>query len=133
MLDKLQITWFNGGKKFMATLDINQLIQESVTKSMGSSPSDKATITDAFLNSIVEEVKKSETPITLRILQEAFADVFKSEDNVNLLKQKLTDSEVQIEGFNFESSDLSDNPFSTAIGLIASGVGAKKYLTSSGK
>lgn len=117
----------------MATLDINQLIQESVTKSMSDTPSDGKETTDAYLESIVTEVKKSEDQVTLPVLQEAFAEVFEDEEKTEALKTKLTENEIFVEGFNIpveESETSEDNPLSTAIGLIASGVAAKKYMRS---
>ena len=117
----------------MAILDINHLIHESVMKSMADTPLDEITTKEAFLNSIVEEVKKFETKVTLPILQEAFSEVFENKDHIKFLQEKFTENEIFIEGFNIEESDDSQNPYSTAIGLIASGVGAKKYLISNAK
>lgn len=117
----------------MATLDINQLIQESVTSSMGDTSADNKDVNEAFLESIVNEIKKSEDEVTLPVLQEAFAEVFENNENAEILKTKLTENEIFIEGFNkpIEESEVSEeNPLSTAIGLIASGVAVKKYLGS---
>ncbi len=115
----------------MASLDINQLIQESVAKSMKNTLSDSKSTTEAYLESIVTEIKKSKDQVTLPILREAFAEIFENEENTEALKIKLTESKIFIEGFNvaIKEGDISEsNPLSTAIGLITSGIAVKKYL-----
>lgn len=124
----------------MATIDINKLIQESVSKDM-STDNDSSTTREAYLESIVTEVKKTEGDITVSILEEAFPEVFQDDELKGQFIERLNAEGVEIPGFNVQlesesegedkeiSESTSVGAMSTTIGLIASGLTARKYLS----